>query len=975
MGGGKGGGASQTYNYYGTLAGGLCVGPVNELVAIILNGSEVWPGGTAWPAGGVSFAVTTGQMYVFNAQTWIAQSNFTVPANPLSTDVTIPGNDSGHWIEYTYVRGSSEDHTDFSITDDVGTYYGVMTLYWGTQTQTVDPLLQAAGNDAGDLHPDYKGLCYVILKDFLFGQEIQSGPNIEIILRKKPGQTIVTGSPALILDGQCNLAAAAAEILTDPNCVGQPSTVVDSTTFNSVAAILDNNPLLTRGSILLDAATTLREVFGKLADMIDGYTRYNPTTNCIELGVFQHGVVPSSYVTLTADDFTAPPKFSTKSWQETKSRATVSFTSRQFNYQQSSEKADDPRAFAVLGQVREIQLDRPWICRPDQARLHGRESLRVLGHAQLTGTVQVRREWARSIRAGSYVFLDIDLEPGGATLYQFFRVLSRGIPKTGPMALELLAENTVAPVPWNSGAPTIIAVAQTVPAIVNYRFLEVPTVLGGQRGTVVPLVQRPNTLVAGCQLYFDTNPSGTFSLLGSFTGFAAKGVLYSNAAATDGTLTVTVDTTQPDAGFFTQSYSANDAANDTLLAFVVQLVSGGGDAGQVVESGGYQVMEICSVSTQALVVGQTNRYTLTVLRGRQNTTAQAFTSANSEVWLIPRALVVSFLHTQFDQIRAYRLAALTPAYAQFRLCPYTFVSQYPLSSATSEQFRFPLNSASAPSLTLKTPASFALTFANNTIWPLTVSVQGTWSDPDGNLVQIKCLLKKSGESSDRSVSSVTVAPTTSYAFNQSIQIENAGTYTIKLIARDSTNLTTERDIAVTVTDGGGLKVCTLPMVFDNDGNQLVNNSGVTPAIITDSPSSPFYAVVGLPQQATYFAIVPKGFVKYGPLRLFCGTPGSTVNFTYYGSTYPYLPFAAIQNGLLTSAPSSTVYADGTNQPFFYPAQATGARIVGINTNYVNQDRYFVMKVWATALGYSDSPFIYVIIPIKLDASAAGGISA
>src|SRR6185437_3123615 len=63
-----GGGGSTSYNYYGTAAGALCVGPVDGLTSIILDGQEVWPGGKAWAQ---SLTINAGDMYVYDAQTWV----------------------------------------------------------------------------------------------------------------------------------------------------------------------------------------------------------------------------------------------------------------------------------------------------------------------------------------------------------------------------------------------------------------------------------------------------------------------------------------------------------------------------------------------------------------------------------------------------------------------------------------------------------------------------------------------------------------------------------------------------------------------------------------------------------------------------------------------------------------------------------------------------------------------------------------
>ena len=182
------------------------------------------------------------------------------------------------------------------------------------------------------------------------------------------------------------------------------------------------------------------------------------------------------------------------------------------------------------------------------------------------------------------------------------RVTQRKIPPTGPITLQLLADNTLAPVSYTQTSPVIPPQAIAVPPITSFRILEVSASLSDDPGAITVLARRPNNIIAGCQVYFDTNPTGTFSQnLGNFPIYAANATLYSAVAATDGTVTLTVDTTQPDAVYFTNQYSATQQANDTMLLFLVSVVASGGDAGEVAESGGYQIMEICSVSAQTLL--------------------------------------------------------------------------------------------------------------------------------------------------------------------------------------------------------------------------------------------------------------------------------------------------------------------------------------------------------------------------------------
>jgi hypothetical protein len=119
------------------------------------------------------------------------------------------------------------------------------------------------------------------------------------------------------------------------------------------------------------------------------------------------------------------------------------------------------------------------------------------------------------------------------------------------------------------------------------------------------------------------------------------------------------------------------AADDTLLAILLDI-----DTGQVDEDGdGYAIVEVCSISAQALVSG--SNYDLTVLRARQGTTAKAFTTGTAEVWIIPRASLIGFIHADFATLRANKVAGTTPDTAYFRLTPFTYVAVRDLGDCSS----------------------------------------------------------------------------------------------------------------------------------------------------------------------------------------------------------------------------------------------------------------------------------------------------
>src|SRR5689334_20177110 len=101
-----GGGGSKSLDYFGTIAGVVCMGTVEYLAAVLVDGKEVWPGAKAWKSG---VAIALNENRRWGGRTWFALSAHTssggnAPPNPAfwstfyasrgvanNTSFTIPG--------------------------------------------------------------------------------------------------------------------------------------------------------------------------------------------------------------------------------------------------------------------------------------------------------------------------------------------------------------------------------------------------------------------------------------------------------------------------------------------------------------------------------------------------------------------------------------------------------------------------------------------------------------------------------------------------------------------------------------------------------------------------------------------------------------------------------------------------------------------------------------------------------------------
>lgn len=688
----KGGDLSIGSNYFGTVAGLVCTGRVESLVSVLIDGKEVWPKADLWVSGD---AIVTGDLRSYQSRTYEAQVDHTA-----STANAPPA--SAFWTEYTLSRLSLQDPytpylwgvwdaglPDFPVynvgdrvryegrtyqcisqahasliggllpapvppddpghwlrlqTPGSGTFcdvgidgYGSLRIYWGTEDQEIDPDLNNAETGA-NAHPAYKGDCYIILLDFLFGADRPATPNCEVVVRRAPQQYVVSTDLAkLSTDGQANPVAAAAEILTSHMATGLAQTWIDNDSFNDTALELEVNSDLFAISLLLDSQTTVRDVFTRLAETCDAWMRFNAEIGMIEAGLFTHGVVPTVYTTLRVDDLVERPRFTGQSWEQAKSAAVITFIDRERLFKQTSERIPDLRTQRVLGESREMRLDRPWITRTRQARKHAAEFLRVAGRPQLTGMLSVRREKALELLPGDMVLADIEVSPGGASLYQWFRVLSRDVPAWGPITLDLDADETMTPlahVPERTPEPPEDL---TPPEITNFRVIPSIHNLSENQGDILVLAERPSLAVDRCAVWISEAEAGIYERLGQFRGFAVRATLVSDIVETDSVFSITVPD-QVDKWLIADSPGPIRAIHNYLLGILVK-VSGTQIA---TRPSGWPWVEATSIETVGITAQ--NTYQLTVLRRRLRCRPFPFTATDTEVWIALRSALKPFWH-------------------------------------------------------------------------------------------------------------------------------------------------------------------------------------------------------------------------------------------------------------------------------------------------------------------------------------------
>jgi len=529
---GKGGGAgSKLYDYYGTLAGVVCAGPVDELVAIIVDGRTVWPTATAWAVGQTVALNDLRQSFgvVWKATQAHTTSNVNKP--PAST----------HWVRYSLVRTVGPSATNpYPLTV---TGYGAAYFYWGTDDQVLDTVGEA--RLAANGHPPYRRQAVLVLKDFLFGRERTSAPNVEVVVRRKPNQTMLTGDPAALIDGQANPVAAMADLYTDPvfGAALTPDTPggPDTTTWQSAANAIQTSIDETGISPVLTQAKSLRQITADLLAYCDGWVRFSAAGE-IEAGRFPHNAAPPTFTDATTIDYhdlIDEVSYTADGWATTYNQTQVKFNDRERSYRDGSVAVVSGYNLTVTGEPRTAKIDRPWITRRTQASEHAAEYQKIVGEPKLSGSLVVRAEKAANIRPGDLFLLTHD----ALSISVVCRCIGKDIaqPPAGRATIRFESDRASAPVPFapTGAADEGSAYPDNETLSIQQFFQPPPTMFEGDTdAAVVPLIARTSPVTTSANVWLRKDDASGFYGLGSIDQFAIHGTIqaswsyYSRATST-----------------------------------------------------------------------------------------------------------------------------------------------------------------------------------------------------------------------------------------------------------------------------------------------------------------------------------------------------------------------------------------------------------------------------------------------------------
>jgi len=572
-----GGGGSSLKDYYASfaaLAGSM--GTADALVALLVDGEEVWR-----------------------------------PTNPI-------------------LRSGAANPYQFDVADRGRVYF-----YWGTAGQTLtDPVLSISGRG----HPAMRYRPVVVFQDFLCGRERTSLPDIGVVTRRAPDQSLITGgAAALDSDGQVNPLAFLAEALTHPVLgLGRGTSLLDLTSWQATADALDANAATEYLTLRLEG-DSVRDLFAMVNGYNETWFRLN-AAGAIEAGRFLTGAdVPADLPIWTEHDLTEIPQIEPVGFAEVDGRIELEFTNRDLRFERDFARSPDTLGRELRGEDEASPVRRDAIRRAAQAqavvnRISDRESrpydlvsLKVResrGRAHLPGDL-IRLTYTPTGYSKILRLLTRtgDSDAGGDYTFtaESERLISRPPHVTPYVAPPIEAEADLAPLPYGN-------------------VIQLPAALAdGQPYRLAPLLGRDNGLVTTANLYFQGPAESNWQFLGQTRGFAVPVEFAAGYADTaSGALSIRRETGPAPLGWSEPptALSDDEVADDTLLL----LALAGSDPA---------ALEVFSVALIGSPSG--GAYPVTASRARRGTAPQGY-STGDRAWLIRRSALAGFSHASLAAV-------------------------------------------------------------------------------------------------------------------------------------------------------------------------------------------------------------------------------------------------------------------------------------------------------------------------------------
>lgn len=550
--------------------------------------------------------------------------------------------------------------------------HGELFVYWGTEDQLLDKTNENILAPLG--HPPYRDQIVVVLKNFLFGRERATPPNVQIIGGRTPQQTVITGPPAqLDGGGQANPFCILAEWLTHPIWgIGFSPDQMEVASWQAAAEWAATDPDTLYLSPLIHRPQSVRQMVGDLLAHCDGWMRWNPEGR-LEAGHWPHEEAPPVFDNgNTVDDEVAIEGhelgWNGDGWEGTTNQTVLIYADAAHGFKDRPAQAASSWNRIQRGRVASRTIQRPHVTRSAQAMALATRDAQINAEPLVSSAVTVHSD-AIQVRPGDPLRLRQLL----LGLECLARCTERTLaaPPSARLTLQVTSERG-----WTAASLRAILSPSSLPPAggpsrpspVNRFafFMSPPSLAGGADFQVCFLAARNSGLTRRLHLWMRQADPDAFYELVTLTRFAVGGTVLAGLAPyldSQGQPVTEDDTQGVSLQFDEQTPAADldairpvptvDASNDDAVLLVLMPM------------GNHNRYEICTVKSMATVASNHHRAILRragfgTLSGGDGSSSWA---PGDLAWLIARNDWLTFSHASIPALAT----AGTPI--TFRLVP------------------------------------------------------------------------------------------------------------------------------------------------------------------------------------------------------------------------------------------------------------------------------------------------------------------
>jgi hypothetical protein len=368
------------YRYLVGLQGGLCWGPVDELVEIILDGKH-------------NASEITSTTERLDAGPGSGTFNITYDGVTPALPLAYAAGGTAITFEAPFVYGGQEKE---------GGIAGTVQFYFGSTTQNANAYLATATGQSP--FPAYRGLCYVVWEQIITGQVPQIKP-WQFVVRRCPTTlgTLAADVTLSRIGDDANPAEIIYELWTDTRWgLGESAGSLDTASFLAALQTLSDEGLGISGTFV--GSGNADEKLKEILRTIDGVLVSDPLTGKLRLTLIRADYTAADLETFTAAN-SRDLSVSRPELDELTTEVKVRYADSSQGFTTRVRAAYNPAARQALSIARGVTVDYSLVTTGTNAETLAVRDLKALSSTLATGSVTLPRV-AATLAPGDPFILD-----------------------------------------------------------------------------------------------------------------------------------------------------------------------------------------------------------------------------------------------------------------------------------------------------------------------------------------------------------------------------------------------------------------------------------------------------------------------------------------------------------------------------------------------------------------------------------------